>query len=78
MAEIMVSEMMIQALKTTVHQSKANDIDIHYDEAADVMYVSIGAPVPAADSELGDDDILYRYNANGKMIGFTITHFSKR
>lgn len=76
MAEIMISEM-IQALKATVHQSKANDIHILYDEAGDVMYVSLGKPMPADDSDLDDDDIIYRY-ANGEMIGFTITHFSER
>ena len=67
---------MIEALKS-VRQSKANDIRIRYDDEADTMYVSLGPPIPADDSELGDDDILYRY-ADGKMIGFTITHFSKR
>lgn len=75
MAEIIIPEM-LQALKA-VKQSKANDIHIRYDEKADVMYVNIGTPLPADDSELGDDDILYRYS-NGEIIGLTITHFSKR
>jgi uncharacterized protein YuzE len=75
MAEIIIPEM-IQALKA-VRQSKANDIHIRYDEKADVMYVNIGPPVPAADSEYGSDDILYRY-ADGQIIGLTITHFSTR
>ena len=75
MAEIIIPEMM-QALKA-VRQSNANDVHIRYDRDVDVMYVNIGTPEPADDSELGDDDILYRY-ANGKVIGLTITHFSKR
>jgi uncharacterized protein YuzE len=75
MAEIIIPEMM-QALKA-VRQSNANDIHIRYDEAADVMYVNIGTPIPADDSELGNDDILYRY-ADGQIIGLTITHFSSR
>lgn len=75
MAEILIPKMM-QALKA-VKQSNANDIHIRYDREADVMYVSIGTPVPADDTELSDDDILYRY-ANGKMIGLTITNFSTR
>lgn len=75
MAEILINEMM-QALKA-VKQSNANDIHIRYDQEADVMYVSIGTPVPADDTELSDDDILYRY-ANGHIVGLTITHFSKR
>jgi len=75
MAEIIIPEM-LQALKS-VQKSNLDDLHIRYDKEADVMYVSIGAPVPADDSELGDDDILYRY-AHGEIIGFTITHFSKR
>ena len=75
MAEVVIPEMM-QALKA-VRLSKANDLHIRYDEAGDVMYVNFGTPVPADDSEMGDDDILYRY-ANGAVIGLTITHFSLR
>ena len=75
MGEIMIPEMM-QALKA-VHQSKATDLHIRYDVAGDVMYVSFGVPVPADNSELSEDDILYRY-ADGKIIGLTITHFSER
>lgn len=75
MAEIIIPEM-LQALKA-VHQSNANDVHIRYDKEADVMYVNMGTPIPADDTELGSDDILYRY-ANGEIIGLTITHFSKR
>lgn len=41
------------------------------------MYVSFGQPLPADDSEMGDDNILYCYK-NGEVIGLTITHFSER
>jgi len=75
MAEIIIPEMM-QALKA-VRQSNVNDLHIRYDENADVMYVNIGVPIPADDSELGEDDIIYRY-ANGHIVGLTITHFSQR
>lgn len=75
MAEVIVPEIM-KGLKA-VHQSNAHDLHIRYDAEADVMYVSFGAPIPADDTELDEDDILYRY-ADGKMIGLTITHFSKR
>jgi uncharacterized protein YuzE len=75
MAEIVIPEMM-QALKS-LRLSKLNDIHVRYDETGDVMYVNIGAPLPADDSELGADDILYRY-ANGEVVGLTITYFSKR
>lgn len=75
MAEIIMADMM-EALKA-VHHSNAKDVHIKYDNEADVMYVNLGIPLPADDSELGDDDILYRYK-NGEIIGLTITHFSKR
>jgi len=42
-----------------------------------VMYVNFGPLLPADDSELDDDDILYRYR-DGEIIGLTITHYSKR
>ena len=75
MAEVIITDIM-QALKAVRH-SNANNLNIRYDEEADVMYVSFGPPVPADESELGDDDILYRYK-NGEIIGLTVTHFSKR
>lgn len=71
----MVSDI-LDALKAVKH-SNANDVHIQYDRDADVMYVNFGVPVPADESELGDEDILYRYQ-NGKIIGLTVTHFSKR
>jgi len=52
-------------------------LHIRYDKEADVMYVSFGPPVPADDSEMGEDDILYRYK-NGSVVGLTVTHFSDR
>lgn len=75
MAEVIIPDIM-QALKAVSH-SNAHDVHIRYDNAADVMYVSFGAPIPADDSELGDDDILYRYR-DGEIVGLTVTHFSTR
>jgi uncharacterized protein YuzE len=75
MAEVIIPDIM-QALKAVGH-SNANDVHIRYDAKADVMYVSFGAPIPADDSELGEDDVLYRYR-NGEMVGLTVSHFSKR
>lgn len=66
----------MQALKAIKH-SNANDLHIRYDNDADVMYVSFGPPLPADDTEIGDDDILYRYR-DGEVIGLTVTHFSER
>lgn len=75
MAAVIIPDIM-QALKAVSH-SNANDVHIRYDATADVMYVSFGAPIPADDSELSEDDILYRYR-DGEVIGLTVTHFSKR
>ncbi len=75
MAEVLIPDIM-QALKAVSH-SNADNLHIRYDKEADVMYVSFGVPVPADDSEMSEDDILYRYK-EGKVIGLTVTHFSER
>jgi uncharacterized protein YuzE len=74
-AEVIIPDIM-KALKAVSH-SNADNLHIRYDKDADVMYVSFGAPVPADDTELGEDDILYRYK-DGEVIGLTVTHFSNR
>jgi len=75
MAEVIIPDIM-KALKAVSH-SNANNLHIRYDQEADVMYVSFGAPMPADDSELGEDDILHRYR-DGEVVGLTVTHFSNR
>ncbi len=75
MEEIMTDNI-LDALRA-VKRSNANDLHIQYDREADVMYVNFGAPIPADDSELDDNDVLYRYR-QGEIVGMTFTHFSKR
>lgn len=75
MAEIIIPDIM-QAVKAIKH-SNADNVHIQYDSDADVMYVNFGPLLPADESELNDDDILYRYR-DGKIIGLTITHYSRR
>ncbi|MES2376970.1 MAG: DUF2283 domain-containing protein [Bacteroidota bacterium] len=75
MGEVIITDIM-KALKAVSH-SNAHDVNIRYDKEADVMYVSFGAPVPADDTELGEDDVLYRYK-DGEVVGLTVTHFSER
>jgi uncharacterized protein YuzE len=53
------------------------DMHVRYDEVADTLYVNFGAPIAADDSELTDNDVLYRFR-EGEIIGVTVTHFSKR
>lgn len=66
----------LKVLKTVNH-SRVNDMHVRYDEEADTMYFNFGAPVPADDSELGENDILYRYR-EGEIVGVTVTHFTSR
>lgn len=75
MAEVIMTDI-LQALKAVSH-SNADNLHIRYDKEADVMYVNFGPLIPADDSEMGEDNILYRYS-NGQIIGLTITHFSNR
>ena len=75
MAEIEIDNL-LRALKAVSH-SHVKDMHIRYDHEVDTMYVNFGVPVPADDSELGKNDILYRYK-EGEVIGVTVTHFSKR
>jgi uncharacterized protein YuzE len=75
MAEIEIDEI-LKALKAIKH-SHVKDMHVRYDQEVDTMYVNFGAPIPADDSELGDNDILYRYR-DGEIIGITVTHFTKR
>lgn len=50
---------------------KAN---LSYDQEADVLYISLGEPVPATSIDCGNN-LIIRYDENTKMIvGFTITN----
>lgn len=75
MAEIEIDNI-LKVLKA-VSNSHVKDMHIRYDNEADTMYVNFGLPVPADDSELGKNNILYRYR-EGEIVGVTVTHFSKR
>jgi uncharacterized protein YuzE len=75
MTEIEIDNI-LKVLKTVNH-SRLKDMHVRYDEEADTMYVNFGAPVPADDSELGENDILYRYR-EGEIVGVTVTHFTSR
>jgi uncharacterized protein YuzE len=75
MAEIEIDN--ILKLLKGVNQSHVTDMHVRYDQQADTMYVNFGAPIAADDSELGDNDILYRYR-EGEIIGITVTHFAQR
>lgn len=75
MTEIEIAAI-LKVLKVVNH-SRLKDMHARYDEEADTMYVIFGAPVPAYDSEMGANDILYRYR-ECEIVGVTVTHFTSR
>ncbi len=52
-------------------------LDVLYDKARDVLYISFGRPSKADDSELTERDIVVR-RRKGKVIGLTVLDFSRR
>jgi uncharacterized protein YuzE len=48
-----------------------------YDAEADVLYINFKKPSHATDSEMTDDDVIIRYEAD-EVIGLTILHASRR
>jgi uncharacterized protein YuzE len=75
MAEMEIDNI-LKVLKAVKHNQLA-DMHVRYDKRADTMYVNFGAPVAADDSELGVNNVLYRYR-EGELIGVTVTHFTQR
>jgi uncharacterized protein YuzE len=59
-----------------VNLPKDKDLDIDYDEGADVLYISFGKPQPADDSE-EVNDVIYRFREN-ELIGITVPSFKSR
>ena len=60
----------------TVNIPKDRGLDIDYDEAADVLYISFGKPQPADDSE-EVNDVIYRFRED-ELIGITVPSFKLR
>jgi uncharacterized protein YuzE len=50
---------------------------IHYDEANDVLYASLGEPKPAVTDEVKDDIGLRYCPPNPQVIGITIMNFRR-
>ena len=59
-----------------IMQTKPGHIFIDYDKPADVLYISLGKPQKATDSELLENNVLIR-KRNNKIIGLTIIGASK-
>ena len=56
---------------------KHKSIWTSYDKEADVLYLHFKKPNHADNSEMGDDDIIYRYEKK-ELIGLTVMNASKR
>jgi uncharacterized protein YuzE len=48
-----------------------------YDAEADVLYINFKKPSHATDSELTDDDVIFRYEED-EVVGITILNASQR
>ena len=58
-------------------QSPSGTFWASYDHEADVLYINFKKPSVATDSEMSNEDIIYRYE-NSELIGLTILHASTR
>jgi len=57
--------------------SKVEELDMDYDEEADVLYISFGPPKAASDSTILNNDIILHYKGD-RIIGITVPSFRKR
>ncbi len=63
--------------KSILTVSRLEELDVDYDEARDVLYISFGAPVAASDSRVLDNDLVIRFKGE-RIIGMTVPSFKKR
>jgi len=56
----------------TVHIGPYEFDDVDYDAESDVLYLSVGKPQPAADSEETPEGHIVRYDEHDRVIGVTI------
>jgi len=53
------------------------ELDIDYDEEADVLYISFGKPKPAFGTTVGDGQIIRTDQDTGEVCGVTIMYFKE-
>jgi len=63
--------------KPVLMVSRLDELDVDYDEEADVLYISFGPPVAATDSKVLENDVVVRYKGE-RIIGLTIPSLKKR
>ena len=56
---------------------KISDVQLDYDDEADVLYISFGEPRSADDADVTDDGVVVRLR-EGKIIGLTILNAGSR
>jgi len=56
---------------------KNKELNIAYDEAADVLYISFGKPRPAFGTAVGDGQIIRYDQDTGECCGVTIMYFKE-
>ncbi len=66
------------SLLPNVEESPSHSVWMTYDPEADVLYVNFARPSLAVDSELTDEDVIIRYDAEDRIIGYTILHARQR
>ncbi len=58
--------------------NQKNDVSINYDKKNDILYISLGEPLPSYGDEKYDG-IVFRYSfIDERLTGFTILDFKKR
>ena len=55
----------------------SKELDIGYDESADVLYISFGKPRPAFAKEVGEGQFIRTDQDTGKICGITIMYFKE-
>lgn len=56
----------------SVHIGPYEYDDVDYDAESDVLYLAVGAPQPATDSEETPEGHIVRYDEHDRVIGVTI------
>ena len=67
----------MKRFKPVLTVSKLEELDVDYDEEADVLYISFGQPTAASDSKILENDVVVRYKGE-RIIGLTIPSLKKR
>ncbi|MBI1924670.1 DUF2283 domain-containing protein [Candidatus Poribacteria bacterium] len=68
----------LTALQPLFDQAPPAGIHLHFDQAADIMYLHFCGTQDASISEHTEGDILVEYDDDNNIVGYTILHASSR